>query len=295
MYASLDSACVSINATQTAPTISLSLSANSVQAGSYVYAIPNLVNETSNASGTLQYRVYSNNTCSTLALNAGAKTVTNGATPTSDSWQFVTPGTYYWQVAYSGDAINQAATSSCTGTVLTVVATSSTPTTTPSVPGTISGTVFNDLNKNDKQDSGEAGLAGWTIWLHKAPATSTNNWLVKMLRKHDFYNDPIVATATTDANGNYSFGNLGAGTYFVEENTMTGWKQTSSDTKIVLTASKTSADVDFSNIQKVASSTNNGKGHDKDKDSDDHHDNGNHNGWFKLNGNFTSWIHLGKK
>jgi hypothetical protein len=116
-----------------------------------------------------------------------------------------------------------------------------------------------------------------------------------MLRKHDFYNDPIVATATTDANGNYSFGNLGAGTYFVEENTMTGWKQTSSDTKIVLTASKTSADVDFSNIQKVASSTNNGKGHDKDKDSDDHHDNGNHNGWFKLNGNFTSWIHLGKK
>ncbi len=301
LYTSGDSACMPVSANQTGTAISLSLSNTSVQAGSFVNAIPNLTNETAGADGTLQYRVYSNNNCSTLALNAGDKTVTNGSTPNSDSWQFITPGTYYWQVAYLGDADNSAATSTCNagGTVLTVVATSSTPTTTPATPGTISGTLFNDLNKNDAQGAGEPGLSGWTVWLHKQ-ATSTNWWNNWFKGNNDFYNAPIVATATTDANGNYSFGNLAAGTYFVEENEMTGWKQTSDDMKVVLNASKTSADVDFANVAKATTTKptkdndNHGKGKGADK-NDDWHDNGNHNGWFKINSNISGWLHLGKK
>ncbi len=61
------------------------------------------------------------------------------------------------------------ATSSCVSAPLTVTATSTTPVT---GPGTISGTVFNDLNKNDTQESGEPGLAGWTVWLHMAATTT---------------------------------------------------------------------------------------------------------------------------
>lgn len=299
-YNAANSVCMPVSATQFAPALSLSLSNSNVLAGSVVNAIPNLTGETAGADGTLQYRVYTNNTCTTLAASGGDKTVTNGSTPNSDALQFITAGTYYWQAAYLGDADNAAATSSCTGAILTVVATSSTPTTTPSVPGTISGTLFNDLNKNDIQNSGEAGLAGWTVWLHKT-STTTDNWFKKLFKKHDSYNDPIVATATTDANGNYSFGNLSNGTYFVEESVMTGWKQTSDDTKVVLTATKTSADVDFSNIQKSATSTKPVKG-DKDHDGDNddatstnNGTNGNHNGWFKINANLGGWLHIGKK
>jgi hypothetical protein len=393
-YASGYSGCVGVSAMQSVPAISLSLSNTAVQAGSSVYAIPSLTNETGDAGGSLQYDVYSNNTCTTLALNAGSKAVANGATPNSDSWQFITPGTYYWQAVYSGDANNAAATSSCNaaGTILTVTAVQSatptistqlsnssvvagssvydtatlanassgaggtvaykaytdnactagmmdagtktvtnavvpssnsivfntpgtyywqavysgdannaaatsscasevltvTSTTPPSgSPGTISGTVFNDLNKNDKQDSGEAGLAGWHVWLHKA-ATASN----AKNAKHDFYDDPIIATATTDGSGNYSFGSLPAGTYFLEEEEQSGWNQTSSDTKVVLTTDKTSADVDFSNVQK----NNNGSGNGNNNGGNNgHNDNGNHKGWFNFNANFFNWFHLGNR
>lgn len=309
LYTASDSICYSVSATQQSTAVSLALSSTSVNAGSFVYALPNLTGETAGADGALRYRVYSNNSCTNLSLNAGDKTVTDGSTPNSDSWQFITPGTYYWQVAYTGDADNAAATSTCnaSGTVLTVLATSSTPTTTPNIAGTISGTVFNDANKNDKQDNGETGLSGWTVWLHKQ-ATSTKWWNRFFKKDANLYNAPIVATATTDANGNYSFANLGAGTYFVEEKVNSGWKQTSDDTRVVLNNAKTSADVDFANVAKATSTKptkddhkndkdNHGKGKGADKE-DDWHDNGNHNGWFKFNGtvqslgNVFGWLHL---
>jgi hypothetical protein len=401
--AAADSDCVSISASQISTALGLSLSNASVQAGSFVYAIPNLTGETGTASGTIVYKAYSNNSCTTLALDAGSKAVTNGSTPNSDSWQFITPGTYYWQAVYSGDLNNASATSSCnaSGTVLTVVATTtqfsptlsaqlsnanvlagssvyesatlsnassnaggsvsydvytndsctagaidagtktvtnaavpnsnsivfnnagtyywravysgdsanasatsscraltvSSTSTTPAAPGTISGTVYNDLNKNDKQGSGEPGLSGWTVWLHKAATSSSQNpwWKVWGNKSHDYYDDPIIATATTDGNGNYSFGNLSSGTYFVEESVQAGWKQTSDDVKVVLSGTKTSADVDFSNVQKNATSTpkdNNGKGN---NGNDNRGDNGDHNGWFKFNGNVFGWFKLGSR
>ena len=248
---------VTATSTTFSPTMSTTLSSSSVTAGSSVYDTSALASASSTAGGSVSYKVYTNNVCTTGMLDAGSKTVTNASVPNSNSLVFNTPGTYYWQAVYSGDATNAAATSSCSSEVLTVGAT-----TTPPIGGvdTISGNVFNDQNGNDTKDSSEPGLAGWTIWLHGAnTASSTPWWKGGWFQSHDGYNDPIVATATTDANGNYSFGNLGSGQYFVEESVMSGWNQTSSDMKVVLDSTHTSAIVNFANML-IASTTGNGHG-----------------------------------
>jgi hypothetical protein len=65
--------------------------------------------------------------------------------------------------------------------------------------GSISGMKFNDLNNNSIKDTGETGLAGWTIVLtggSTATMTITGG---------------STATMTTDANGSYTFSNLALG------------------------------------------------------------------------------------
>ncbi len=58
--------------------------------------------------------------------------------------------------------------------------------------------VWNDLNKDGKQDANEPGLAGVTVNLYDAAGTT------------------LLATTKTDAFGNYIFTNLNAGSYVVE-------------------------------------------------------------------------------
>ena len=65
------------------------------------------------AGGTVTYTVYSDSACTTSFAGAGTKTVTNGVVPDSNGVQFDTAGSYYWQAAYSGDAGNSSANSSC--------------------------------------------------------------------------------------------------------------------------------------------------------------------------------------
>ncbi len=74
--------------------------------------------------------------------------------------------------------------------------------------GNISGIKFDDSNGNGQRDSGEAGLAGWTIQLDRNADGS------------------IDATAVTGADGSYSFANLTAGDYRVTEVAQAGWLQT---------------------------------------------------------------------
>jgi uncharacterized protein (DUF2141 family) len=69
-----------------------------------------------------------------------------------------------------------------------------------STKGSIAGNVFNDLNGNYAKGAGENGLAGRTVWL------DTDNDGVK---------DAAEVATTTDAQGNYKFENLNAGTYNV--------------------------------------------------------------------------------
>jgi protocatechuate 3,4-dioxygenase beta subunit len=71
----------------------------------------------------------------------------------------------------------------------------------------VSGNVFNDLDGNGQQGGGEPGLAGWTVNLYNS-------------------SDQVVATTTTDANGNYSFSGILVGTYTVAEVLQPDWVQT---------------------------------------------------------------------
>src|SRR5438105_4019731 len=76
--------------------------------------------------------------------------------------------------------------------------------------GSISGYKWNDLNGNTNYDTGEQKLQGWTIKLCSDWACNT-----------------VLQTTTTDANGNYTFGGLLPGTYYVRETLKAGWVQTS--------------------------------------------------------------------
>jgi uncharacterized repeat protein (TIGR01451 family) len=71
----------------------------------------------------------------------------------------------------------------------------------------VNGMKFNDLNGNGVQDSGEPGLAGWTI-----KVTDSNG---------------NIQTTTTDLVGNYSFTVPAPGSYTISEVQQAGWTQTS--------------------------------------------------------------------
>jgi len=77
--------------------------------------------------------------------------------------------------------------------------------------GSISGQVWNDLNANGLLDSGEPGLAGRVVYLDQ---------------NRNRVRDAGEASATTDANGLYTFANLAAGQYFVGEEVPVAWEQT---------------------------------------------------------------------
>jgi hypothetical protein len=71
-------------------------------------------------------------------------------------------------------------------------------------PVTISGTVFQDLNDNHVQDSGESGLSGWTVQL-----------------------DGGAMTAVTNASGNYTFTGVGPGSHTISEVVQSAYIETS--------------------------------------------------------------------
>jgi hypothetical protein len=253
------------NATVTSAVIGTTVKAGAIVASTTSSTVP---------TGTVTFSSYANQSCTGSATVQSGVALGNGMASSSNIT--VTNAGVSYIVNYNGDANNLPSVSTCAH-----VATTSVPVVSPTTgPGTISGTFFNDINKDDLKNGSEVGLAGWTVWLHKGKG----------------YKAPIVATTTTDVNGNYSFGNLINGTYFVEEQEKAGWKQTTDDTKVVLASSSLSAIVNFANIAQ-ATSTGSGNHHDgkgkhthKGKDKKDHRNddndknddnNGNHWGRFK--------------
>jgi hypothetical protein len=108
--------------------------------------------------------------------------------------------------------------------------------------GSISGETYNDLNKNQTLDSGEPGIAGFTINLYQGAG-----WWGTA------HNNPVFMSAVTDANGNYSFSGLADGTYSVEEINMPAWHQDTSDyNSIVVSNGAAVANTDFANTPKKA-------------------------------------------
>jgi hypothetical protein len=77
--------------------------------------------DASKASGTVSYKVYSDKECSKLVTEAGEVEVASGTVPASNA-ETLSPGTYYWQATYGGDASNEASESTCGSEVETVEA-----------------------------------------------------------------------------------------------------------------------------------------------------------------------------
>ena len=108
----------------------------------------------------------------------------------------------------------------------------------------ISGHLFNDINGNGKDDDGTP-LVGFKVYLDK------NN---------NAHFDSGEKYTLTDSSGNYSFGSLTAGTYYVRETLPTGWKRTSSTGKytVVLSSGINGTNKDFGLMQTTGSSSGGG-------------------------------------
>ena len=78
-------------------------------------------------------------------------------------------------------------------------------------PATISGTVFNDANKDAKKENTEAGLANWKVYID-----ANNNGKL----------DAGEKSITTTSTGTWSFGSLAAGTYIIRIVQQTGYTRT---------------------------------------------------------------------
>jgi hypothetical protein len=99
--------------------------------------------------------------------------------------------------------------------------------------GSIKGSKWNDANGNGIWDTGEQTLAGWTIYID-----SVNNGQL----------DPWELSTVTNADGQYTFSNLGPGEYAIREVNQTGWQQTASPSPVILGAGQTLSNVNFGNV-----------------------------------------------
>ena len=101
--------------------------------------------------------------------------VTNGIVPDSNTLQFNSAGTFYWQASYSGDANNKAAKSVCTSETLVVAKAASSiatnqfvyPNDSSTVSETVTGNITGDVNfrlfnslVNCQTDDGTDNAAG---------------------------------------------------------------------------------------------------------------------------------------
>ncbi len=102
------------NRNKYSPTISTVLSSANVNVGSQVNDTATLTAASATAGGTVAYSIYSDSNCTKNVQSAGTVNVTNGSVPNSNNIAFTSPGDYYWQAVYSGDANNNGATSTCT-------------------------------------------------------------------------------------------------------------------------------------------------------------------------------------
>ncbi|NRR31166.1 carboxypeptidase regulatory-like domain-containing protein [Oxalobacteraceae bacterium] len=93
--------------------------------------------------------------------------------------------------------------------------------------------VWEDLNYNGVQDSGESGICGVTVELHDAATNA------------------LIATKLTDSNGNYLFGGLQAGNYKVDVIKGSSWNFTKTN--------QGSNDAADSDVTAIASGSNTGR------------------------------------
>ncbi|MGB8688753.1 MAG: SdrD B-like domain-containing protein [Microcoleus sp.] len=100
--------------------------------------------------------------------------------------------------------------------------------------GSISGFKFNDLNANGIDEPTEPKVANWPIYLD----LNNNNSL-----------DPIEPATLTNAQGNFSFINLGQGSYLVREVPQPGFRQTTPNpTPLTVSNGTNATNISFGNV-----------------------------------------------
>ena len=128
--------------TKAGPTISTQASAGG-PVGSSVTDTATLSGGAS-PTGTVTFRLFSNNTCTTQVFTSTNALV--GATATSGSFVPAAPGTYFWTAVYNGDAKNNTATSACLAPNESAVITKASPTiSTQASPGNLLGAPVRDV------------------------------------------------------------------------------------------------------------------------------------------------------
>ncbi|MFN0199522.1 MAG: collagen binding domain-containing protein, partial [Planctomycetaceae bacterium] len=101
----------------------------------------------------------------------------------------------------------------------------------------LAGLKFNDLNGDGIQQLGELGLAGWTIYID---ANLNGSF------------DAGEVSTVTDINGNYTFGDLAAGTYRIREVAQVDFTQTSvNPLDITVTSGVDISGIAFGNFQLI--------------------------------------------
>ena len=157
-----------VTTTLSAPTIATNLSATSVTPGTAVHDSSTLSGATATAGGTVTYTVYTDSECSLGAVSAGTKTVTNALVPASNNVTLSTPGTFYWQAAYSGDANNLAATSTCGSEIVTVGKFTPSVSTTLSTSNTSTSTPVHDSATLSGASADAGGTATYSVFTNTA-------------------------------------------------------------------------------------------------------------------------------
>ncbi|TMI08247.1 hypothetical protein E6H34_05260 [Candidatus Bathyarchaeota archaeon] len=107
------SACEPFTVNKASSSISTTLSQNPITVGGSVFDSAALTRATSNAGGTVTYNWFTGATCSGALTILPSVTVVNAGVPNSVSQKFDSVGPYSWNALYSGDANNNAATSTC--------------------------------------------------------------------------------------------------------------------------------------------------------------------------------------
>ena len=106
------------------PTISTVISpSSSITVGAAAHDTSSLTGASAHPTGTVSYKLYSDNHCGTLVadLTPSSNTVTSSTMPDSKPFTFNTAGTFYFVATYSGDSNNTGPVNSgCTAEPLTV-------------------------------------------------------------------------------------------------------------------------------------------------------------------------------
>ena len=128
----------------------------------------------SKATGKLRYKVYSDKECTKEVAAAGEVEVTAGAVPASNA-KTLSPGTYYWQASYAGDALNEGSQSKCGSEVETVTATVTDPLVTAAgkTVGATEGEKFCAIVATFKDPDTSASASEYTARLDWGDGSST--------------------------------------------------------------------------------------------------------------------------